>query len=125
MTEHITLAEWIALGKKRHKFNAIRVTTTDGEKFDSQKEANRWYELKLLVNAGAISNLQRQPSFQLTCSRDNEVICIAHYRADFSYYDVNTQCTIVEDVKGVETPMFQLKRKWFNALYPHLELVIT
>ena len=37
----------------------------DGEEFDSQLEANRWYELKLLQRAKQIEYLRRQVKFEL------------------------------------------------------------
>jgi len=34
------------------------------------------------------------------------------YEADFKYVDASG-CVIVEDVKGIETPVFRLKRNMF------------
>ena len=39
--------------------------TIDGITFDSQLEANRYCELKLLFKAGEISQLRLQPEFEL------------------------------------------------------------
>ena len=38
-------------------------TEIDGIVFDSRKEALRWHELKLMENAGLISDLRRQVPF--------------------------------------------------------------
>jgi hypothetical protein len=40
-------------------------TVVDGITFDSQKEAQRWCELRLLEKAGVIKNLQRQVPFEI------------------------------------------------------------
>lgn len=89
-------------------------TIVDGITFDSKKEANRWAELKLLERAGEISFLERQPSFVLIPKqvRDGKVIeRQTVYKADFTYQDNKTGETVVEDVKGVRTKEYSLKRK--------------
>jgi hypothetical protein len=52
-------------GKRRSKFNATR-TVVDGERFDSQREAQRFGELRYRETAGEIENLQRQPQYLIT-----------------------------------------------------------
>ena len=89
-------------------------TEVDGITFDSRKEANRWAELKLLERAGEISFLERQPSFVLIPKqvRNGKVIeRQTVYKGDFSYQDNKTGETVVEDVKGVKTKEYVLKRK--------------
>lgn len=51
-----------------NKFHAKKVGV-DGIKFDSQKEAARWQELKLLERAGEICELERQVRFLLIPKR--------------------------------------------------------
>ena len=48
----------------KNKYNAIK-TTVDGITFDSKAEAQRYNELKLLKQGGAIQWFNRQPSFML------------------------------------------------------------
>ena len=72
--------------KKKNKYNARKVTV-DGEVFDSQKEANRWRELKLMEKAGEIYDLKRQVAFCLIMAqkggiRDEKAVS---YVADFVY----------------------------------------
>ena len=88
--------------------------------FDSQKEARRWCELKLLERAGVITDLQRQfPIKLIPAQRDEKGKVIERavtYVADFIYRE-NGQ-TVVEDVKGgVRTKEYILKRKM--CLYFH------
>ena len=63
--EHITLEEYKQLqqkGKSKYKNEKVVI---DGIRFDSQKESNRWQELKILQKGGAIKDLRRQIHFQL------------------------------------------------------------
>lgn len=108
--------------KRYSKYNAKKVVV-GGEKFDSKKECRRWQELKLLEQSGAISGLQRQVEFELiptqrrlkwdTKKRKSVYKVIERpvkYIADFAYMDA-IEGLIVEDVKGLRTPVYILKRK--------------
>ncbi len=104
------------------KYHSQKVTV-DGIEFDSKKEANRYMELSLLEKAGAISDLERQVKFELIPvqkevdtittkgaykrGKVNERAC--YYVADFRYME-NGQ-VIVEDVKGMKTEVYKIKRK--------------
>lgn len=94
------------------KYNS-RKTVIDGIKFDSVKEANRYAELKLMERAGLISHLQRQVKFELIpkCGKERS----STYIADFVYQENGS--TVVEDVKGVKTPEYILKRKLMNWVH--------
>lgn len=104
--------------KKKPKYGANK-TFYDGIKFDSQREANRYAELKLLEKAGRIENLQLQvtyelqPAFEFLGSRIRAI----NYVADFVYFDKRTNETVVEDVKGMKTPVYKLKKKMFEYRY--------
>lgn len=78
-------------------------TTIDDEKFDSQKEARRWGELKIKNRAGLISKPIRQYAFELPGGIE--------YRADFVYFDYLQKKFIVEDTKGVRTDVYIIKKK--------------
>lgn len=87
--------------------------TVDGITFDSRKEATRWAELKLLERAGRISFLERQAKYVLVPKqvRDGKVVeRPVVYRADFAYKDENGN-DVVEDVKGLRTKEYIIKRK--------------
>ncbi len=88
-------------------------TVVDGFRFDSKAEAKRWGELQILERAGIITELKRQVSYELTVN-DRK---IGSYRADFVYSDVERCVEVVEDVKGVRTPLYNWKRKHFAAQY--------
>ena len=93
----------------------------DGQVFDSQKEYNRWCNLRLLERAGKISDLQRQVKYELIPFqyKDGKVVergC--YYIADFVYCDADGN-TVVEDSKGVRTADYKIKRKlmlWVHGI---------
>lgn len=87
-------------------------TAIDGIRFDSRKEANRFYQLRLMERAGEISNLRRQVEYELIPAQKTpagRAVRPVKYVADFVYDDHGK--TVVEDVKGVKTREFQLKSK--------------
>lgn len=97
---------------KRPKYGN-RKTVVDGITFDSQAEARRWSLLKLLQKGGQIKKLERQVKYLLAV----EGVKIADYVADFRYIDIKRQAEVVEDVKGVKTPVYRLKKKLMKAIY--------
>lgn len=104
----------------------------NGITFDSRKEARRWQELLLLSRAGVIQNLQRQVKYVLIPSQyetyerygnngnrlqDGRRLIEREtsYVADFVYTEDGK--LVVEDVKGVRTKEYILKKKMM--LYIH------
>ena len=96
-----------------------RKTEMDGITFDSAAEARRYRELLLVQSAGEITDLKVQPEWVLQPSfkHGKRTIRAIKYRADFSYTEVSTGELVVEDVKGIETAVFQIKAKML--LYVH------
>jgi hypothetical protein len=102
-------------------------TVIDGITFDSKAEAKRYQELKLIERAGHIQHLSLQPRFTLqegfvnvhTGKKERAI----EYVADFQYEDNNV--IIVEDVKGMKTSDYKIKRKLFihqyQDIYKHIE----
>ena len=93
--------------------------TVDGIEFDSKKEARRYCELQLLLQAGQITDLQLQKEFELipaqyeTFARYGKTgkrlqdgkRCIERscvYKADFVYKKDGQ--LVVEDTKGYRDP---------------------
>jgi hypothetical protein len=113
-------------GKRQSKESKYRnrKTLMDGIEFDSRREANRYCELKIRHCLGEITNLELQPEFLLQeafCKNGKKHRAIK-YRADFRYKVVVTGETVVEDVKGCRTDVFNLKLKMFEERYPDLNL---
>lgn len=90
-----------------NKYKNIKTMTSDGILHDSIKEANRWCELNLLLKANLISDLQRQVKFELIPKQDGERA--VYYIADFVYTENGKK--VVEDVKGVRTKEYKIKKK--------------
>ena len=93
-------------GEPKNKFNAVKVVI-DGIEFDSTTEGDRYRELKVLVRAGLIKDLETQPVFILVksvkFSGDKKATPAMRYTADFRYYDIKKGKVIVEDVKSKAT----------------------
>lgn len=89
-------------------------TTVNGVKFDSKAEARRWVDLLLLQKSGAITELQRQVMFVLAppvrLRGEKRSKPELRYCADFCYREARNYEYVVEDVKGVVTPVFRIKQ---------------
>jgi len=92
----------------RHKFNAKRCEYS-GIKFASKKELKRYQELELLQKYGEVIFFLRQVPFHLSGG--------VKYVCDYLVFWASGDVTI-EDVKGMRTPMYKLKKKQVQALYP-------
>ncbi len=94
------------------KYRAVK-TTVDGITFDSKKEAARYKELKVLENTGHIKKLELQKRYDFVINQ----LKLGFYKADFVYWDNENDEEVVEDVKGIKTPMYNLKKKLMKAIY--------
>jgi hypothetical protein len=94
------------------KYKAIPVEI-NGIRFASKAEGRRYLELKQLEAAGAIRGLALQTSFPFVIGAD----LMFTYVSDFFYEDVQTGRRVIEDVKGVTTPVYKLKKKIIEKYY--------
>lgn len=95
-----------------------KITYIDNIRFDSRKEAMRYVYLRELVKNGTIKNLELQVAFPFVYEGKK----IFKYVADFVYEDEFGKH--VEDVKGVRTQIFNLKKKLIEAQHKiEIELV--
>lgn len=97
---------------KKSKYGAIK-TDVDGIKFDSKREASRYKELRLLEQAGEITNLRLQVPYILF--PEDEHGRALKYIADFVYND-NKGALVVEDAKGHPTDVYKIKRRLMAEL---------
>ena len=104
-------------------------TTVDGIVFDSKREAQRYQQLKLMEKAGAICDLKRQVKYELIPAQYVDGKCVERavtYTSDFEYYILKPYPSrtvmvgpnektigkhVVEDVKGMRTPDYVIRRK--------------
>ena len=100
------------------KYGNKKSVAADGTQFDSRAEHRRWVHLCHLQAAGLISGLRRQVAYELVksvkfddASRAKPAI---RYVADFVFMEKGVE--VIEDVKGVLTPEFKLKRHLMKAL---------
>lgn len=104
--------------KSAPKYGNKKSVAADGTQFDSRAEHRRWVHLCHLQAASLISDLRRQVAYELVksvkfngASRAKPAI---RYVADFVYMEKGVE--VIEDVKGVLTPEFKLKRHLMKAL---------
>lgn len=120
-------------GEAESKYHSKKVVV-DGIEFDSQHEASRYVQLKMLLRAGEIKDLRRQVRYELIPTQYETFArygvagrrlkdgkrCIekgVDYVADFVYFDNRRGHEVVEDTKGVRTDDYIIKRKLM--LYVH------
>ena len=96
------------LPELRHKFNAKR-TEIENIKFSSKKEAMRFLGLQQLQKAGEIVFFLRQVPFHLAGG--------IKYVCDFVVFWADGHVS-VEDVKGMKTDMYKVKKKLVEDTYP-------
>lgn len=94
----------------RSKYHAVP-TIVNGIRFASRREARRYGVLILAERVGQISDLRLHTQWPLQVNG----VTVAYYVDDFSYY--RDGAFVVEDAKGVQTPVFRLKRRMFRAEY--------
>lgn len=104
-----------------NKYRNIK-TEVDGILFDSKKESYRYLELKCLERAGELTHLELQPKFVFFVPGKVKDKKIFTYKADFKYYLKGSDKTVIEDVKGIKTPVYKLKKKLIEALY-NIEII--
>ena len=64
-----------------------------------------------MEKANAIHALEVHPTFYFSINN----VSLGYYKADFQYWENGRR--IVEDVKGVRTPVYKLKAKLMLALH--------
>ncbi|MBO9430595.1 DUF1064 domain-containing protein [Sulfitobacter sp. R18_1] len=118
MTERITAADYRkqqqpSTGADKGRVRGTKRVTVGEIDFDSQREANRFGELRHLERAGIIENLRLQVPFELQ-GKDGPILTptgrVMIYKADFVYFDKRINAEVVEDSKGHPTDTFIMKK---------------
>ena len=98
--------------KKRSKYGNNK-KEVDGIVFDSEKEAKRYGELKLMLKAGIIGLLELQVPYELNPGGTHSL----KYIADFVYIIHATGEKVVEDAKGHRTREYLKKRRLMKKVH--------
>jgi len=91
--------------------DATDLQKRSGIRFHSWGEADRYTVLIAELRAGLITDLELQPPFEC---RVNGVLVTTYY-ADFRYKRGGQ--VVIEDVKGMETDVYELKKKLVEAIH--------
>lgn len=110
---------------KKSKYSN-RKTEVDGIRFDSQKEADYYCQLKLLKQAGEIKDFGMQQRYELlpTFKKNGMTFRSVTYVADFVIVnnDGTTEVVDVKASKNFKTDVYKIKRKLFEHKYPDLTI---
>lgn len=96
-----------------------RKCTYDGHVFDSGRELERYFLLKAALKEGIISDLRLQVPFDIVPAEkapNGKPLRVLRYIADFTYLDKDGRLH-VEDVKGVKTAVYKLKKRLMWHIY--------
>lgn len=101
--------------KKKNKFNAVKIDY-NGHMFDSKLEARVFEDLEFQRISGDLIEIKRQVKIPLMVN--GVVIC--SYYCDFVVTDKHGQRKYIE-AKGLEMPVWRIKKKLFLALLPEID----
>jgi hypothetical protein len=107
-----------------NKYNAKKTVCANGHVHDSGAEAKRCDELHMMQKSGLISSLKTQVRFDLIPAakyvQDDPRMCNERglvYIADFVYFENSSGLKIIEDVKGMRTADYIIKRKIMKYMH--------
>lgn len=101
--------------RPRHKFGAVR-TEVNGRKYASKAEARYAQKLAVQKAAGQVIGWLEQVPFHLPGG--------VKYVCDFQVFEADGTVRFVE-VKGMETPVWKVKKKLVEEVYPWVEIEVV
>lgn len=113
--KYMTANQYLRLHKKSYTKFRNKKIVCDGHKFDSQKEYNRYLQLKLQLERGLIYSLKLQPRYKIVDGVKG-LFRSRFYIGDFeiTYPDGRVE---VEDVKSVITAKDKFYRLKKHLMY--------
>ncbi len=115
-TDHLGDVKQDQVVKPKYKNQPMEA---DGHKFASKKERNRYFELKLMRLSHDIHGLLLQPRYPIEIGGIKVRFASGRqltYVADFEYWDVKLGRLVVEDVKGMKTQVYKIKKALMAAM---------
>jgi hypothetical protein len=100
--------------KNRFSVSSVAERTLDGVEFASKLEMKRYAELKMLLRAGEILDLELQPEFRV--SINGQHFCT--YTADYAYTEKEQR--VIEELKSSGTAKdaaYRLRKKAAELFY--------
>lgn len=91
----------------------------EGHWHQSRGEAAYCNQLYLLKKAGEIINVEQQIQYSLDVNGKH----ITNIRPDFRV-TLNDGSETIHEYKGMETQIWQIKKKLFEALYPEIPYIV-
>lgn len=116
--QNLNINSWKSWEKPTMSKYKNKKVVVDNILFDSKKEANYYTKLKILKDAGKISDLELQKRFVLQqgFKLHGKTYRAITYVADFVYKDQEGQTHVV-DTKGYRTEVYKIKKKIFMKKY--------
>ena len=111
--QSLNISSWRNLGKSTMSKYKNKKVVVDNILFDSKKEANYYTKLKILRDAGKITDLKLQKKFVLQdkFTLNGKTYRAITYVADFVYKDDKGMHVV--DTKGYLTQVYKIKKKLF------------
>ena len=127
MTVRMSTKEYQALvAKKPGRYPSVKKTEANGITVDSGHAKDRHIELLWLERGGVIRDLRLQVPYPIVIGGVRVTYDSGRqmsYVADFVYFDIENQCTVIEDAKGHRNKEFKMKKALMKAM--GLEIIET
>lgn len=114
----------IKVQKNKYKNKKVEY---DGIKFDSKMERDFYIHLQKLQANGTVYEFFLQKRYVIVDAYINakgEKVSPSYYIADFEVHYSDNRIEVI-DIKGQLTPLFNLKKKIFEARYPFSLILLT
>lgn len=114
----------IKMQKNKYKNKKVEY---DGYKFDSKMERDYYIHLKKLQASGTVYEFFMQKKYVIVDAYTNargEKVRPSYYIADFEVHYSDNRIEVI-DIKGQLTPLFNIKKKIFEARYPFSLVLLT
>jgi hypothetical protein len=105
--------------RSRGKYRNVSSKCSSGHYHPSKLESGYCDDLKMLKNTGHIKDYEIQKKFDFIVN--GQKIC--SHIVDFLVTN-NYGVEEVHETKGLEMPVWNIKRKLFEALYPYIEYIV-